>query len=200
MRALALAIASILVLAACSGDDPEPTTAATTEATASTTAPAVEGFAFVGGGVADGEPIDALFTCDGEGVSPALSWQDAPEGTAEFALVVEDPDAPGGTFTHWVVYAIPPAYAGLEQGVPPGPFVSGAISLRQGLNDGSDLPGYAGPCPPEGETHDYSFVLYALDEETGLDGGATVEDLRAAMEGHVLGEAVLTAPYSRSSR
>ena len=190
----------VLVLAACSGDDAEPTTASTPEATGSTTAPVVEGFAFTEGGVADGEPIDALFTCDGEGISPALSWQDVPEGTAEFALVVEDPDAPGGTFTHWVVYAIPPAYVGLEQGVPPGPFVSGAISLRQGLNDGSDLPGYGGPCPPEGETHDYSFALYALDEETGLDGGATVEDLRAAMEGHVLGEATLTAPYSRSSR
>ena len=145
-----------------------------------------------------GTPIDSTHTCDGTGVSPALAWQEVPDGTAELALVVKDPDAPGGDFTHWVVYAIPPDYEGLDRGVPPGPVVSGAITLRQGPSDGSDLPGYFGPCPPAGETHDYVFTLYALDEETGVEGGASADDLRAAMEGHVLAEATLAAPYSRS--
>ena len=187
-----------LLLAACSGDD-DGTTAATPTGESSESAPSnPEGFAFTGVDVADLEAIDLRHTCDGDNHSPALAWQDVPEGTAELALIVDDPDAPGGTFTHWVVYAIPADYTGLDRGVPPGPVVSGAISLKQGPNDGADLPGYTGPCPPAGETHDYVFTLYALDEEIGLDGGASVDELRAAMEGHVLGEAVLTAPYARS--
>jgi Raf kinase inhibitor-like YbhB/YbcL family protein len=183
-----IAVAALLAAAACGGDGPP-------EATSTAAAP---GFRIAGGDVADGEPVDPLHTCDGANLSPALTWQDVPEGTAELALIVDDPDAPGGTFTHWVVYAIPADYTGLERGVPPGPVVSGAISLRQGPNDGSDVPGYTGPCPPGGETHDYRFTLYALDEETGLEGGATVDELRAASEGHVIAEAFLTAPYART--
>jgi hypothetical protein len=188
-----LIVAGALLAAACSGDGEEGTTEVSPQP--DTTEP--EGFALTGGDVAAGEPIDPLHTCDGANISPALAWEGVPEGTAELALVMDDPDAPGGTFTHWVVYAIPTDSTGLERGVPPGPVVSGAFSLRQGLNDGSDVPGYTGPCPPEGE-HGYVFTLYALDEPTGLDGGATVDELRAALEGHVLAEAVLTAPYSRS--
>jgi Raf kinase inhibitor-like YbhB/YbcL family protein len=147
-----------------------------------------------------GEPIPPLHTCDGTNISPALDWTGVPQSTAEFALIVDDPDAPGGTFTHWVVYGIPPDYVGLERGIPPGPSVSGAVTVRQGPSDGQGIPGYFGPCPPDGETHGYVFTLYALDEETRLEGGASVDELRAAMEGHVLAEAVLTAPYSRPSR
>jgi len=195
------ALALALLLAACSGGDDGSTTAATPTGEASEpVSPEPEGFAFTGVDVAEGEPIDPLHTCDGDNHSPALGWQDLPEGTVELALIVDDPDAPGGTFTHWVAYAIPADYTSLDRGVPPGPVVSGAISLKQGPNDGSDVPGYTGPCPPGGETHDYVFTLYALDAETGLEGGASVDDLRAALEGHILGEAVLTAPYSRSSR
>jgi Raf kinase inhibitor-like YbhB/YbcL family protein len=198
---LALALALALLLTACSGDDDESTTTATPTGGSSEPAPSdPEGFAFTGVDVADGESIDRRHTCDGDNHSPALAWQDIPEGTAELVLIVDDPDAPGDGFTHWVVYAIPADYTGLERGVPPGPVVSGAISLKQGPNDGSDVPGYTGPCPPGGETHDYVFTLHALDAETGLDGGATLDEVRSAMEGHVVGEAVLTAPYSRSSR
>jgi len=137
-----------------------------------------------------GGSIPARFTCDGQEVSPQLGWSGVPAGTTELALVVDDPDASGGTYVHWVVAHLDPGRRELAEGaVPPG-----ATQLANSAGEAA----YAGPCPPEGETHDYSFVLYALDEETGLDGGATVEDLRAAMEGHVLGEATLTAPYSRS--
>lgn len=158
----------------------------------------MSGFRFSGGDVAEGEPIDPLHTCDSTNITPALSWESVPEGTAELALIVDDPDAPGGTFTHWVVYAIPPDYTRLDRGVPPGPALSGGLTLRQGPTDGSDVPGWFGPCPPEGETHSYVFTLYALDERTGPESGASVDDLRAAIEGHVIAEATLTAPYSRS--
>jgi Raf kinase inhibitor-like YbhB/YbcL family protein len=153
---------------------------------------------FTGGDVTMGAPIDQLHTCDGSNISPALEWVGGAEGAAELALIVDDPAAPGGTFTHWVVYAIPPDYTRLDRGIPPGPALSGDLTLRQGLTDGSDVPGWFGPCPPAGETHSYVFALYALDEQTGLEPGASVDDLRAAIEGHVIVEATLTAPYTRS--
>lgn len=188
-RVVAVVVPLVLALAACGGEERE---------TGETVAPtSSSGFMFAGGDVADGRSIDPVHTCDGNNISPALTWVGVPEGTAEFVLVVDDPDAPGGTFTHWVVYAIPSDSTGLPRGVPPGPAVSGGLSLRQGLNDGSDIPGYTGPCPPEGE-HGYVFTLYALDEETGLEGGVSVDELRSAIEGHVLAEATLTAPYARS--
>jgi Raf kinase inhibitor-like YbhB/YbcL family protein len=188
-RVVAVVVPLVLAVAACGGDDDESPT---------TTGAAANGLAFTGGDVVEGQRIDPEFTCDGANTSPALAWSRVPEGTAELALVMDDPDAPGGTFTHWVVYAMPADYRELGPGVPPGPSVSGGITLRQGPTDGSDTPGYLGPCPPEGETHDYVFTLYALDQETGLEGGASVDDLRAAMEGHVIAEATLTAPYARS--
>jgi Raf kinase inhibitor-like YbhB/YbcL family protein len=187
----------LLLAAACSGEDGDDAAEPTESEAISIPLLPAGALDFTGGDVTMGEPIDPLHTCDGNNISPALDWVGGAEGTAELALVVDDPDAPGGTFTHWVVYAIPPDYQGLERGIPPGPSVSGAITLRQGSSDGSDTPGYFGPCPPEGETHGYVFTLYALDEETGLEVGASVDDLRAAMEGHVTAEAKLTAPYSR---
>jgi Raf kinase inhibitor-like YbhB/YbcL family protein len=188
-RVVAVVVPLVLAVAACGGDDDEPP--------AITGAPA-NGLAFTGGDVAEGEPIEAEFTCDGSNISPALAWSGVPDGTAELALIMDDPDAPGGTFTHWVVYAIPADYRDLGPGVPPGPALSDGITLRQGVTDGSDVPGYFGPCPPEGETHDYVFTLFALDQETGLEGGASADDLRAAIEGHVVAEATLTAPYTRA--
>jgi hypothetical protein len=190
---------ALLLAAACSGGDDETTTA---EPSATGEVPLLPAGAMVltSGDIRAGEPIPQLHTCDGTNISPALDWTGVPGSTAELALVVDDPDAPGGTFTHWVVYAIPADYEGLERGIPPGPSVSGAVTLRQGPSDGSDIPGYFGPCPPGGETHDYVFTLYALDEEIGLEAGASLDDLRAAIDGHVIAEASLTAPYSRSSR
>jgi hypothetical protein len=199
------ALVALLALGAgCSGDDDgaEPaTTAAETTAPVETepgdTEPVAPGeLAFTESEIAEGEPIDELYTCDGDFISPALNWAGIPEEAAELVLIVEDPDAPGGTYTHWLVYAMAPDLDGLPRGTPPGPVVSGALSIRQGIND-EDFPGYTAPCPPAGEEHRYVFTVYALGEATGLDPGASQEDVRAAVEESAVAEATLTAVYSR---
>jgi Raf kinase inhibitor-like YbhB/YbcL family protein len=106
------------------------------------------------------------------------------------ALFVDDPDAPGRSFVHWLVVGIPPDRTELERGSTAG--LAGANS--------SGGTGWTGPCPPAGETHEYVFTLYALDEEAGLGEGASLDDLRLTMDGHVVGAATLTAPYTRPSR
>jgi Raf kinase inhibitor-like YbhB/YbcL family protein len=174
-----LGLVVVLLLSACGGEsEPATVSGAVT-------------FSFAGGDVADGEPIDARFTCDGENVSPALSWEAPPSDTVEQALVVDDPDAPGDGFVHWVAFGMAPDRTELAAG--------SAEGLVQGENDAGGT-GWTGPCPPGGETHGYVFTLYALDAQTGLQAGASLDDLRAAMDGHVVGEATLTAPYTRSSR
>jgi Raf kinase inhibitor-like YbhB/YbcL family protein len=179
-RLLGLALVA-LALPACGGDDQsEPAVA-----------PGAQSFAFTGGDVAGGEPIDTRFSCDGDNVSPALAWEKPPAGTVEQALVVDDPDAPGGSFVHWVAYGIPPGQTEIASGSTEG--------LVEGANDTGGI-GWTGPCPPEGETHGYVFTLYALEAMTGLEEGASLDDLRAAIDGHIIGQATLTAPYSRSSR
>jgi Raf kinase inhibitor-like YbhB/YbcL family protein len=180
VRWFVAAVLLVAVLAACGGDDEEEPVPS---------APSVAGFEFEEGAVAEGEPIDARYTCEGEDVSPELAWTGVPEGAAELILVVEDPDAPGGTFTHWLAFGIDPGETGMAEGAE-------GLDLAQGENDMGEI-GYGGPCPPEGETHDYVFRLLAVDAESGLDDGASRDDVLAAVEGHVLGEAILTAPYSR---
>ena len=156
----------------------------------------VEGFEFTGESeVAEGEAIDTRFTCDGENVSPALAWTGAPDGAKQLALVLEDPDAPGGTFTHWLLYGIDPLAPGLREGLSGwtgyGPGTGG-----EGKNDFGDI-GYGGPCPPSGEKHHYVFRLLALhnavDLEQGVDRGAFDE----AVTPHLLAEAWLRATYAR---
>lgn len=182
-RLVALVVPLVLAVAACGGEDEEP------EAVGG----AAPSFPFASESLGEGQPIDARYTCDGEDLSPALAWEDVPAEAAELVLIVEDPDAPGGTFTHWLAYGIDPGDAALPEGVPEGEEVEG---LRQGENDMGTV-GYKGPCPPEGETHDYVFRLIAVDVETGIAGGASTDDVLEAVEGHVVGEATLTAPYSR---
>jgi Raf kinase inhibitor-like YbhB/YbcL family protein len=186
-RVVAMVVPLAFAVAACGGDDEEPLP----------TGAAAPGFAFGESAVAEGEAIDSRFTCDGEDVSPALSWEGVPEGSAELALVMEDPDAPGGTFTHWILYGLAAGETALPEGVSEGGTVAGPPPLRQGANDFGTV-GYGGPCPPGGETHDYAFRLLALDAETGLEGGASRDELLVAVEGHVLAEAILTGNYSRS--
>ena len=137
--------------------------------------------------VAEGQPIDARYTCDGEDVSPALAWEGAPEGTTELALALEDPDAPGATFTHWLVFGLDPGSSGL---------LEGASSDGEGANDFGDT-AYGGPCPPGGEEHRYVFRLLALDAPSGLEPGAERATFDAAIASHVLAEARLTATYAR---
>lgn len=158
----------------------------------------VNGFGFTGGDITEGSPIDARYTCDGDDVSPALTWSRAPEDTTELALIIEDPDAHGGTFTHWLAFGLPPASVAVPQRVPPlGRQVPGPTPLTQGENDFGAI-GYGGPCPPEGETHTYAFRLLALDADVDLPPDADRAAFDAASNGHVIAEARLEAPYSGS--
>ncbi len=144
------------------------------------------------------EPIPARFTCDGPGLSPPLAWTSVPEGARSLALIVDDPDAPDPaaprrTWVHWLLYNLPPSVASLAEGAGNAPPAAGA---REGLNDSDEL-GYGGPCPPIGR-HRYYFRLYALDTVLAdLGDKARRSHLDAAMEGHVLGSAVLMGTYAR---
>lgn len=138
-------------------------------------------------------PIPTQYTCDGEDISPPLEWTTPPAGTATLALIADDPDAPGGTWVHWVLYNIPAQTNGLPEGVPGGPEL--ADGSRHGINSGRKT-AYSGPCPPGG-THRYYFKLYALDTTLELDAGVTKTDVLEAMEGHVLAAAEWMGMYAR---
>jgi Raf kinase inhibitor-like YbhB/YbcL family protein len=141
----------------------------------------------------EGGQIPRSHTCDGKDVSPPLSWSGVPEGAKSLALICDDPDAPGKTWVHWVLFNLPPGTRELPEGVPAHARVSGGGV--QGTNDFRKV-GYGGPCPPSG-THRYIFKLYALDAALGLPAGATKAEVEGAIEGHVLGQATLTGKYSR---
>jgi Raf kinase inhibitor-like YbhB/YbcL family protein len=143
---------------------------------------------------AAGDPIPLRFSCDGEDVSPGLAWGSPPGGTVAFALITDDPDAPGGTWVHWVIYDIPAESRGLPEAIPTDAELPDGS--RQGINSGRRL-GYAGPCPP-GETHRYFFKLFALNQRLDLAPGLSADDLTAAMDTHILGEAVLMGTYTRN--
>lgn len=137
--------------------------------------------------------IPSKYTCDGDDVSPALNWSAGPSGTKSFALISDDPDAPVGTWVHWIVWNIPPDTTGLPEGVAAKDTLPNG--MRQGLTDFQRV-GYGGPCPPSG-THRYFFKLYALDTLLDIPARATKADVEKAMKGHVLGEAQLIGLYSR---
>jgi Raf kinase inhibitor-like YbhB/YbcL family protein len=196
MRWLPILLAVALLFAACGDDEedvaPKPTSSRTSASvTPDPDAPTItlESEAFQ-----EGETIPVQFTCEGANVSPALSWSDPPEGTASFTLIVDDPDAPGGTFTHWVLFDLPPDTRSLPQGVEVGerPAAGGV----QGTNDGNRV-GYTGPCPPPGDSHRYIFTLYALDALLELAPGATKDDVAGVFEEHILAEAPLTGTFAR---
>ncbi len=141
-----------------------------------------------------GDRIPARFTCDGAGGSPQLAWSEPPAGTASFALIVTDPDAPGRTFIHWVLYDLPGSARELPEALPgQGELAGGG---RQGRNDFGDI-GYGGPCPPGHSTHHYVFTLYALDTTLNLPVGATRAQVEAAMQGHILARGELVGLYNR---
>ena len=133
-------------------------------------------------------------TCDGQDISPKISWSGIPNGTKSLALIVEDPDAPGGLFVHWVIYNIDPSLKGLPEGVPKVEKVEG-IGI-QGINSFGRI-GYGGPCPPKGSTHRYIFRLYALKEPLSLGSGVSRNDLLRAMEGKVIATGETTVKYGR---
>jgi len=141
-----------------------------------------------------GEIIPKRYTCDGIDVSPPLSWSGFPAGTKSFVLIVEDPDAPGGIFTHWIVYNISSKITSLPEKVKRVERLGNGI--LQGLNSFGKI-GYNGPCPPHGSKHRYYFRIYALDCYIDLPPGATREEILKAIEGHVIGEAELLGYYER---
>jgi Raf kinase inhibitor-like YbhB/YbcL family protein len=141
-----------------------------------------------------GQPIPKKHSCDGSDVSPQLTWTDPPEGTQAFALIADDPDAPRGTWVHWVMYDLPSEARQLPEGVPPNETLPDGT--KQGINDSKNT-GYGGPCPPPGKPHRYFFKLYAIDKKTGLPPGATKQQLLAAMKDHTLRETQLMGTYKR---
>lgn len=142
----------------------------------------------------NGAEIPKKFTCDGADSSPELSWTDPPKGTHSLALIADDPDAPGGVFTHWVLFNLPEDTRNLSANVSKvDELPNGA---RQGRNGFRKL-GYGGPCPPPGKPHRYFFKLYALDRKVDLKPGATREDLERAIQGHTVGTAEIMGKYSR---
>jgi len=143
---------------------------------------------------AEGRPIPDKYTCSGPNVSPVLRWGNAPAGTKSFALIADDPDAPVGTWVHWVLYDLPPATMSLAENVPSSPELPDGS--KQGVNDFGQ-PGYGGPCPPPGKPHRYFFKIYALDIMLNLKSGATKKELLKAMDGHVLAEGQLMGTYQR---
>jgi Raf kinase inhibitor-like YbhB/YbcL family protein len=175
----------MLVFAGCNdgdddGDD-NGTTGPTTSFVISTTA------------FSSGAAIPVQYTCDGTDISPPLQWSGAPEGTQSFVLIVDDPDAPGGTWVHWVLFNIPATTSSLGEGVSPG----GALPAGsvEGQNDWGRQQ-YGGPCPPSG-THRYYFRLYALDTTLNLAARPERQDVDQAMSGRILAQTELMGTYAR---
>ena len=142
----------------------------------------------------DGSNIPVDYTCDGDDRSPPLSWEELPHGTRSIALIVDDPDAPGGTWVHWVIYNIPADSTGLPVAMPKNKNLDD--SSLQGMNDFGKI-GYNGPCPPPGKPHRYFFKVYALDTTLSLTSGATKSQVEAAMSGHILAQGEMIGKYGR---
>lgn len=142
----------------------------------------------------EGEAIPATYTCDGVNVSPPLEWTGVPANTETIAIIADDPDAPGGTWVHWVLYDLPAINIGMVENLPATAKL--AAGGFHGTNDFQKV-GYGGPCPPSG-THRYFFKVYAIDGELGLKPGATKAELLKAMDGHTLAQAQLMGTYIRS--
>ncbi len=138
------------------------------------------------------QKIPTRYTCDGEDISPPLEWKGSPVGTKSFALILDDPDAPSGTFTHWVLYNLPASRFELAEGASTAPELKpnhGMTSWRKTV--------YGGPCPPSA-VHHYIFTLYAIDTTLTLPAGASKKEVLAALQGHILGQAELAGLYGRS--
>jgi Raf kinase inhibitor-like YbhB/YbcL family protein len=151
-------------------------------------------FALISAAFQAGADIPRKYACDAEDISPPLRWENAPAGTKAFALITDDPDAPGGTWVHWVIYDLPSETKELAEGVAKTETI--ANGAKQGVNDFRRV-GYGGPCPPPGSAHRYYFKLYALDAPTQLKPQATKQQVLEAIKGHVLGEAELMGRYKR---
>lgn len=144
---------------------------------------------------ASGAPIPGKYTCTGDDLSPPLRWSNLPDGVRSYALILDDPDAPSGVFTHWVLYNIPGDIEELEEGFALGRHAD--WRAESGRND-FGATGYGGPCPPVGEEHHYYFRLFALDTELGIGPGANRNQVLDAVRGHILDHAELMGTYQRA--
>jgi Raf kinase inhibitor-like YbhB/YbcL family protein len=180
---LAIIMISIVTGAGCGGGEAIPAPApGAVESQMTISSPAFQ----------EGGAIPDKYSCNGQNVSPELVWSGVPEGTKSLAVILDDRDAPRGTFNHWVIYNIPAGKSGLAEAV------SGTSELadgtRQGKNSWGKI-GYGGPCPPAGSSHRYYFIIYALDTTLDLAAGATKEKVLAAMDGHVMAQAEAMGTY-----
>jgi len=144
-----------------------------------------------------GKSIPEKHTCDGDNVSPALSFGEVPAKAQTLAIIMDDPDAPNKTYVHWVLWGIPGDSKGIEGGITDEK--NPADGIFQGTMSGNKI-GYRGPCPPEGQEHRYFFKLYALDTRLDLDSETTKENLLDAMEDHIIGYAELMGRYKRQEK
>jgi len=187
-RLLAFTTAAALatLAAACSSSSPSTTPTAATTPSATTNAATT--MTLTSTAFTDGGSIPTGYSCDGANTSPPLAWTGAPAATRAYAILMEDPDAPSGTFVHWVLYDLTSGSS-----LPPAVPATSTIAT-QGVNS-AGKPGYTGPCPPLGSTHHYRFSIFALDAPTGLPAGAKASDVRSAIESHTLATATLTATF-----
>jgi hypothetical protein len=186
-RAIAVAV-GVSLAAACSRREVSPR---------DSLVPGIPMFTLASSAFQNGDTIPRPYTCDGADESPPLEWRSVPARTAAYALLVEDPDAPHGTFIHWVLYDLPGGTTSLPAGVPKEGTLPQLGGARQGRTSFGTV-GYGGPCPPPGPAHHYHFRLYALDATLGLATGATRDQVVAAMRGHELGQAELVGLYARA--
>lgn len=140
------------------------------------------------------KPIPTKYSCEGDDISPDLGWSQPPEGTAELALICEDPGAPTGIWVHWIIYGIPADTGGFAESFPA--MKQTETGILQGENSWGKI-GYGGPCPPRGKPHSYFFKLYALDKELGLKPGVDKKTLEGAMKDHIIGYGELMGTYAR---
>ena len=174
----------VLLLVACSDDETDKTSSPTVTKEEEGSAMQLTSSAF-----AEGQSIPRKFTCQGDDRSPDLAWTGAPAGVLSYALIMDDPDAPGRTWVHWVVFDLPAGLTSLPEAI-------GQDVGTQGTNSWSRT-GYGGPCPPSG-THHYFIKLYALDTTLDLDTGASKNEVLDSMSGHILAEAQLMGTYKKS--
>lgn len=183
-----LALSLVLTIAACSTQAPSPTPSLNKEG--GTREPMA--FALESSALNEGGTIPTRYTCEGADVSPEIHWQDTPDSTQSYVLIVDDPDAPGGIFTHWVLFNVPAERTTLPEALEPD------TTGVSGQNDFGRA-GYGGPCPPQGHgPHRYFFTLYALNiPNLNLSAGATRSHVEQAMQGHVIGQAQIMGRYER---
>jgi Raf kinase inhibitor-like YbhB/YbcL family protein len=182
-----------LTLANCSGQSAQPKRTDVPPTLASATSEQTSEMKVTSTAFKEGEAIPRQYTCDGINISPPLEWSGLPRSAKTIALIADDPDAPSGTWVHWVLYNLPAENIGLVENLPA--IETPKAGGFQGKNDFGKI-GYGGPCPPSG-THRYFFKLYALDGELPLKAGATKAEVEKAMQGHVIAQAQLMGTYSR---